>query len=291
MLEGVIFRGRGGFYDVRVGQERYRCTLRGRLRYQDQDILVGDQVRVRVLRTGEGVIEEVLPRKSKLIRPAVANVDQAVVVVGLAEPSPDLALLDRLLVMAEAEGLKKVICLNKADLVTEAEADLLRRMYVAAGYRTLVTSAKSRRGIEDLRQLLAGQVNVFAGPSGAGKSSLLNALQPGLRLKTEEVSTKIGRGRHTTRHVELLDLDGGGMVADTPGFSQLRLPDIPRENLGCFFPEMDAYQGRCRFTSCLHSREPDCAVRAAVSRREIARSRYDHYLEFLEELTTRERSF
>lgn len=291
MVEGIVFRGRGGFFDVMAGQEEYRCTLRGRLRHLNQEVLVGDRVRVRVVRAGEGVIEEVLPRKSRLIRPAVANVDQVVVVMALAEPNPDLALLDRLLVMVEAEGLGAVICLNKADLVAEAATETIYRIYHGLGYRVMVTSAKDGRGIAELRQALAGRVNVFAGPSGVGKSSLLNAIQPGLRLKTGEVSAKIGRGRHTTRHVELIALNSGGMVADTPGFSQLWLPDIPKENLSHFFPEMDTYRGKCRFTSCLHLREPDCAVRDAAERGEITRSRYEHYVEFLQELITRERSF
>lgn len=291
MVEGIVFRGRGGFYDCVAGPEEYRCTLRGRLRHLNQEILVGDQVKLRVVRPGIGVIEEVLPRRSRLARPAVANVDQAVAVIALAEPSPDLGFLDRLLVVIEAEGLGVVICLNKADLVAEVRIEPLHRIYHALGYQVMVTSARDGRGVAELRAALAGLVNVFAGPSGVGKSSLLNAIQPGLRLQTGAVSAKIGRGRHTTRHVELLALDSGGMVADTPGFSQLWLPDIPKENLGYFFPEMDAYRGRCRFTSCLHVREPGCAVRAAVAREEIVPTRYQHYVEFLEELITRERSF
>lgn len=295
MLEGVVVKAYGGFYYVLSDDQIWECYLRGRIRKSGSQVLVGDMVRFKMLEEDErGVIEEVLPRRNSLIRPPVANVDQAVVIFSLKEPEPNLMLLDRILVQAEAAGVSSLICLNKVDLLDGTEGDLvgeLKEIYAGIGYRLFVTSAATGYGIEELRQSLKGKISVLAGPSGVGKSSLLNALQPGLSLKVGSVSKKLKRGRHTTRYVELLVLEGGGLVADTPGFSSLYLPDVKREELPALFPEFGSFAVDCRFAGCLHYKEPDCAVRAAVGQKQISFSRYQHYLRFLQEIIDAERRY
>lgn len=290
LKEGILLKGVGGFYFVKSNGEVYQCRLRGRFRKEEKEILPGDRVKLQEVAPGQGVIEDVLPRKTKLERPSVANVDQVVIVMSLEEPPPDLELLDRLLVLSLASGTDPIICWNKADL---ARKDFMHlpSLYESLGYRVLVTSAKTGEGIEALRKALEGHISTFAGPSGVGKSSLLNAIQPGLNLKTGEVSKKLGRGRHTTRQVELLLLDGGGMVADTPGFSRLYLPEMKREELAGYFLEMEPLRAKCRFHSCLHRAEPGCKVREAVEEGLIPRHRYEHYLKFLAEVIEAERSY
>jgi len=288
--EGLVVRARGGFFDVEADGEVRRCVLRGKYRWRRQEVVPGDRVRFRLLPEHTGAIEEVLPRESCLVRPAVANVRQVVIVMSLAAPPVNRLLLDRLLVMAEAIGLAPVVTFNKVDLAA-GEPGPLPALYGRLGYPVLVTSAVTGQGVEGLAARLQDNISVFAGPSGAGKSSLLNAMLPGLRLKTGTVSEKIGRGRHTTRHVELLRLPGGGWVADTPGFSQLQLPPLRREELGFCFPEIAGRAGSCRFSSCLHRQEPGCAVRAAVEAGEIDPERYSHYLELLEEVIRAEKDY
>ncbi|HHV61840.1 MAG TPA: ribosome small subunit-dependent GTPase A [Firmicutes bacterium] len=283
--EGMVVKAYGGYFYVRAGDRVVECTVRGRLKKEKKEILVGDRVRFSEVDSLRGVIEEVLPRKTRLVRPPVANVDQAVIVSAVSNPDPDFKLIDRLLAIAESESLEILICFNKVDLVTSYRADKISRPYRAAGYRVLKTSAKAGAGIRRLSRALAGRVSVFAGASGVGKSALLNAVQPGFRLKTGETSRKLERGRHTTRHVELLQLDSGGLVADTPGFSRVSLGGIAPEELGLFFPEIRRFVGQCRFTGCMHDREPQCAVKEAVARGEIHETRYNHYLEFLYEVT------
>lgn len=289
MVEGVVIKGYGGFYFVYTPEGVWRCRLRGRIRHRGGRVLVGDRVLVRPSGDGGGTVEEVLPRRTSLVRPPVANVDQAVVVMAAAEPEPDLYLLDRLLVVIGAAGLEAAVCVNKVDL-TAGEPPWVP-VYRRAGYPVVATSAVARTGLDRLVDLLAGKVSVLAGPSGVGKSSLLNALVPGLSLKTGGISRKLGRGRHVTRHVELLVLPQRGLVADAPGFSSLYLPAMPRERLAELFPEMEAYRGRCRFALCLHHREPDCAVRRAAAEGGIAPWRYEHYVRFLEEVMAEERRY
>lgn len=244
------------------------------------------------LENGQGVIEDRLPRITELHRPPVANVDQVIIIMSFASPPPDLALLDRLLVLAEYEGIKAIVIFNKADLVSPPdEKSALPNLYSRINYHVLVTSAKTGYGLEEFKNILAGKVSVLAGPSGVGKSSLIQALQPTLSLKRAPVSPKSQRGRHTTRHVELLELDFGGLVADTPGFSRLDLPRMPREDLALFFPEITPLRNQCRFNSCLHYTEPGCAVREAVTQGLIDRGRYKHYVKFLEEVIAQERRF
>ncbi|MCL6476981.1 MAG: ribosome small subunit-dependent GTPase A [Peptococcaceae bacterium] len=290
MIDGVITKAYGGFYFVNDGKHLWRCTLRGVFRHRKVDVMVGDRVAVKPGNGKQGVVVEVYPRRNALVRPPVANVDRAVIVFAVRDPEPSLALLDRLLIHAGSAGIRPVICLNKVDLAAGSVPEITGP-YAAAGYTVIKTSAINGTGIEDLRNIIKEGISVFAGPSGVGKSSLLNAVQPGLSLKTGEVGPKIKRGRHTTRHVELLPLGEGGLVADTPGFSSLFLPDVEREELAYFFPEMEKYVPECRFTGCLHRSEPDCAVKAAVNRNDIDGGRYERYLNILEELIERERSY
>ncbi|MDN5348042.1 MAG: ribosome biosis GTPase / thiamine phosphate phosphatase [Clostridia bacterium] len=290
MEEGIIIRRYAGFYYVDTGAKIWECRLRGRHRLTEQDFLAGDRVRITPVGPQQGVIEEVLPRRTRLERPAVANVDLVMVVMSFVSPPPDLKLLDRLLILAAAHGIEAGICWNKVDLI-EAGEGRLPGFYSSLGYSSILTSARTGQGIPELGRLLAGHIAAFAGPSGVGKSSLLNALIPGLALKTGEVSRKIDRGRHTTRHVELLRLPGGGLIADTPGFSRLDLPKMERQELASYFPEMLPFLGRCRFNSCLHRSEPGCAVREAVAAGKVDGTRYKHYLEFLEEIILKEKEY
>jgi len=293
MKQGIVVRGYAGFYYVQEEDKIWECSLRGKFRYLKQNVLVGDRVKIRPVEEEKkkAVIEEVLPRFNELLRPPIANVDQAVIVMAFKNPDPSLYLLDRLLVLAEASSIEPAIVFNKIDLVDEETASSILEVYRQAGYAAVSTSAVSGAGIDALRELLKGKVSVFAGPSGVGKSSLLNALQPGLSLQTGEVSSKIGRGRHTTRRVELLVLQSGGWVADTPGFSVIDLPSMSRQDLAYYFREFREELGRCRFTSCLHRGEQGCAVTEAVKAGRISSSRYWHYREFLEEVIKNEQRY
>jgi len=291
-IKGIIIKGYSGFYYVWDGETEWECNLRGRFRLTKQTFLPGDRVAITVVDKSrrKAVIEEVEPRKNELIRPPVANVDQVVIVMAVANPEPDCWLLDRLLVMAQANGVEPVICFNKYDLLTEGEespADLYRN----TGFPILATSTVTGLGLEELREILAGKVSVLAGPSGVGKSSLLNKIE-GLRLKTGEVSEKTSRGRHTTRHVELMRLSSGGLLADTPGFSQVYLPkELKREELIKYYPDFLEYHSGCMFKTCLHREEPECAVRQAVEQGILPADRYQRYLSLLDEVIMEERRY
>jgi len=314
MIEGILLKGYGGFYYVLAQDRVWECSLRGRFRVRDQDFLPGDRVEIEpkeakaengqaALATGsakagsgktgplKATVEKVLPRKNALIRPSIANVDQALLVFALALPKPDLNLLDRLIIQVLAAGIRPWLVLTKKDrwLGDETEAKVWQA-YSELGYLLAMVSNKTGEGIEAVRSALAGKITVLAGPSGVGKSSLLNALAPGVELRTGDVSEKSKRGRHTTRHTELFPC-AGGLLADTPGFSALDLPKMKREELAFFFPEMAALHGLCRFKSCLHDKEPDCAVKSAVERGEIHASRYKHYQAFLQEVMAAERRY
>jgi len=304
MLKGVVIRAYGGYYYVHDGKKVWECKLRGRFRLKKEKVLVGDRVLINTLDQKSGIVEKLLPRRSELIRPKVANVDIAVIVLAIKEPAPDLYLLDRVLLLVEDAEVKPVICCNKIDLIMknikrELEEDQIYKLpeldwlgvYRDAGYDVVAVSAKTRMGINRLKALMVGNINVLAGPSGVGKSSLLNAIQPGFSLKTGRISKKLKRGKHVTRHVELLLLDDGGLVADTPGFSSSYLPNIRREELQEYFPEIKKWRDGCRFNMCLHLNEPDCAVKEAVSSKKIAPFRYQHYLDFLQEVIEQERRF
>lgn len=294
MRQGRVVRAAGGFFSVRDdGDVEYLCRARGSLKKSRAALIVGDRVLFRPREHGsdhhppEGVIETVLPRQSFLSRPPVANVDQVVVVMAFREPECDWQLVSRLLVLAEQENLRAVLCLNKADLAGAGRLEEVRGEIAPFPYPLLYTSAVSRKGLEELEEMLGGCCSVFAGPSGVGKSSLLNALQPDLALQVGSVSAKIKRGRHTTRRAELLPLGGGGSVVDTPGFTRLEFADLPPEQLAGLFPEMEALRSRCAFRNCLHLTEPRCAVRREIGGA-LNPLRYEHYSFFLEELNRQE---
>lgn len=283
-MEGVILKALSGFYYVDGGDGRLiACRGRGKFRHQKLSPLVGDRVTFTLLEGESGILDSILPRKNQFHRPAVANIDQLVVVASGAVPVTDPFLIDRVVSIAEGRGCESVIVLNKCDLDAAEE---LYQTYTQAGFPTLRVSAETGEGIPELREIIAGKVSAFTGNSGVGKSSILNALQPDFCLQVGEVSDKLGRGRHTTRHVELFRLDHGAIVADTPGFSsfdteetELRRP----ETLERTFREFAPYLGRCRFTGCAHVKEKGCAVLAAVKAGEISKSRHASYVRLYEQ--------
>ena len=237
----------------------------------------------------EGSIRKILPRRNELIRPAVANIDQALVVFAVTEPSPHLNLLDRFLVMMESRDIPAVLCFNKTDIGSSPEIAELKEIYGACGYPVIFTSARQEENIETLKELLHAKTTAIAGPSGVGKSSLINLIQSGVTMETGSVSRKIGRGRHTTRHAELLVIDRDSYIMDTPGFSSLYISDMEKDELKYCFPEFRPYEGKCRFNGCDHTHEPDCAVKEAVEAGKIHEKRYENYLNLYRELQERKR--
>lgn len=283
-MEGIILKALSGFYYVDGGDGALTaCRGRGKFRHQKLTPLVGDRVRFTPLGEGAGILDEILPRKNQFQRPAVANIDQLVVIASGAVPVTDPFLIDRVVSIAEGRDCEPVICINKCDLDAAEE---LYQTYRKAGFLTLRVSAETGEGIPELAAAIAGKVSAFTGNSGVGKSSILNALEPEFRLQVGEVSDKLGRGRHTTRHVELFRLSSGAIVADTPGFSsfdtegmELRRP----EELQYTFREFAPYLDQCRFTGCAHVKEKGCAVLAAVKAGEITPSRHASYVRLYEQ--------
>lgn len=279
--EGRIVRSISGFYDVVLPEETVTCQARGILRKDGMTPLTGDMVRI-TRQKGKGMIQEVLPRKNSFVRPAVANVDALLIFAANVNPVTEPFLIDRVTAIAGNKGVESILCVNKTDL---DEAEELCRIYTHAGFRVIATSAQTGAGIEELREALQGKLTAFTGNSGVGKSSVLNRLCPDLALPTGEVSEKLGRGRHTTRHVELFALDSSTFVMDTPGFSSFdtdQMDVILKENLQYAFPDFGRYLGACQFHDCSHRKEPGCAVRAAAEHGEIEPSRYDSYLRLYE---------
>lgn len=279
--EGRIVRSISGFYDVVLPEETVTCQARGILRKDGMTPLTGDMVRI-TRQKGKGMIQEVLPRKNSFVRPAVANVDALLIFAANVNPVTEPFLIDRVTAIAGNKGVESILCVNKTDL---DEAKELCRIYTHAGFRVIATSAQTGAGIEELREALQGKLTAFTGNSGVGKSSVLNRLCPDLALPTGEVSEKLGRGRHTTRHVELFALDSSTFVMDTPGFSSFdtdQMDVILKENLQYAFPDFGRYLGACQFHDCSHRKEPGCAVRAAAEHGEIEPSRYDSYLRLYE---------
>ena len=280
-MTGRIIRSISGFYDVQLPGRLVTCRARGILRKEGNSPLTGDMVQITVEK-GKGMVEKILPRRNSFVRPAVANVDALVVFAANVNPVTEPFLIDRVAAIAGDQEVQVVLCINKCDL--DPALDLVR-IYENAGFSVICTSAETGEGVEDLRQLLKGKLTAFTGNSGVGKSSILNRLCPELQLPTGEVSEKLGRGRHTTRHVELYALGEDTYVADTPGFSSFdtdQMDVILKENLQYAFPDFGRFIGDCRFDDCSHRKEPGCAVRAALEAGQIEKTRYDSYLKLYE---------
>ena len=290
-MRGRIIKGIAGFYYVHCGDRIYECKAKGVFRKDNRKPLVGDWVEMDVLDEGEalGNISALLPRDSELIRPAVANVDQALVIFAIAKPRPNFNLLDRFLVMMGQQGIRSIVCFNKLDMDQEGLGREYRELYGGCGYRTLTVSARLGCGIEALKEMLSGHTTAVAGPSGVGKSSIINCLQSGTVMETGEISAKIERGKHTTRHSELIAIGEGSYILDTPGFSSLGLFDLEKERLAGFYPEFAAHERYCRFGGCAHIGEKDCGVKSAVEEGAVSRMRYENYRLLYEELKGMER--
>ena len=294
MINGKIIKGIGGFYYVDTEKGLYECRARGIFRKNKITPLVGDRVSISVVdeENKKGVVEEIEKRDTELVRPPIANVDKALIVFAIKNPAPNLSLLDRFIVLAEKENLEIVIVFTKVDLDSDGELlEELKSIYEVSGYKVIPVSNKLKLNIDKIKEELKENTVVFAGPSGVGKSSLLNEVDKNFELKTGEVSDKIKRGKHTTRHAELLKLECGGVVADTPGFSSLTLDDIDESELKEYFIEFDKYDD-CRFGSrCIHENEPSCAVKEAVENGEISKKRYESYIQLLNEIRSGKRRY
>lgn len=286
-MQGKIIKGIGGFYYIHTpGMGVYECKAKGIFRNQRVKPLVGDNVSIHILDEKEkkGNIMEICNRKNQLIRPAVSNVDQAMVIFAAAKPAPNLNLLDRFLISMKKEDIETIVCFNKMDIVTEKEISRLRDIYHLGGYHVLFTSACMDEGVTVMTEQLQGKTTVLAGPSGVGKSSLINRIKPEANMETGEISARIERGKHTTRHSELFLLNEDTYIMDTPGFSSLHIEDIEKEDLKNFFPEFAVYEEGCRFRGCIHINEPGCRVKEALNQGGISKIRYDNYVSLYNEI-------
>ena len=291
-MQGKIVKGIAGFYYVHVVEfGLYECKAKGVFRKEKIKPLVGDNVEIDILDEAEkkGNIVEVLERKNELIRPAVANIDQALVVFAVTKPKPHFNLLDRFLIMMESKGIPVVLCFNKKDIAKEPKIQHLKEIYESCGYQMIFTSALEKENIENVKQLLRGKTTAIAGPSGVGKSSLINIFQPDANMETGTISEKIERGKHTTRHSELICIEEDTYIMDTPGFSSLYTNDFEKEELKYYFTEFEPYEGKCKFQGCDHVHEPNCAVKAALEEGKIHHIRYENYLEMYNELKEKRR--
>ncbi|MGN0435523.1 MAG: ribosome small subunit-dependent GTPase A [Wujia sp.] len=293
-MRGKILKGIGGFYYVHCEDGNvYECKAKGSFRNRSIKPAVGDDAVIDIIDENKhlGNISDILPRCNKLIRPAVANVDQAIVVFALADPEPNYNLLDRFLIMMERQEVKSIICLNKNDLVDESKAEEIRSIYAACGYEVMIIHTRAleddgtaSNDIDRLREIIRGKTSVLAGPSGVGKSSVLNILRPDANAKTGEISEKIKRGKHTTRHSELIFIENSTFIMDTPGFASLYVEDMEPQELKNYYEEFAIHQGKCRFSGCVHINEPDCGVKAALEQGLVSRLRYDNYVQMYNEL-------
>lgn len=291
-MKGKIIKGIAGFYYVHVVHSGiYECKAKGVFRNRKIKPLVGDNVEIEILQEENkiGNIVNIFERENELIRPAVSNISQALVVFAIANPMPNLNLLDRFLVMMEKNAIDTIICFNKIDLVSEKEIINLKNIYVNAGYHVMFTSTMDNIGIEEVKRIIKGKTTAFAGPSGVGKSSLLNALIPEANSQTGEISEKIKRGKHTTRHTEIFNVESNTYLMDTPGFSSLYVNDFEKEDLKEYFREFSKYNNECRFNGCVHINEPDCSVKEAVAEGIISKERYDNYVLMFDEIKNKKR--
>ena len=286
-MQGKIIKGIAGFYYIHAENGQvYECKAKGAFRKQKIKPLVGDMVRIAVLDEAEhlGNVEEILPRKNELIRPAVANIDMALVIFAAAKPEPNFNLLDRFLCMMEFQNVPVTICFNKTDLVDEEKIEEYRRIYEPAGYRLMSTCTRTGEGVDAVKALLHGKTTTVAGPSGVGKSSLINALQSDVQMQTGVISDKIDRGKHTTRHSEIVPVMEDSYIMDTPGFSSMDVPGFEKEDLWTCFPEFREYEPYCKFQGCSHINEPDCGGKEALAEGKMSSVRYENYKRLYEEL-------
>lgn len=291
-MTGKIIKGIAGEYFVHVPEHGIiKCKAKGIFRHKNMKPLVGDNVLIEILSVDNstGSITDILDRKNELIRPAVANIDQTLLVFAAKSPLPNRNLLDRFLVMMESQNMETILCFNKMDLAVKDETDELKDTYEKAGYKVLFISVKNDEGIDEVMSLLSGKTTSLAGPSGVGKSSLINRLVPEAVMETGDISRKIERGKHTTRHSEIFSLGGDTYILDTPGFSSIYTCECEKEELKGFFPDFYPFEGQCRFNGCVHVNEPDCAIKDAVAQGKIGESRYENYVVFYNEIKERKK--
>lgn len=286
-MQGRIIKGIAGFYYVHAGGSGlYECKAKGIFRNRKMKPLVGDRVEIEVLDEEKklGNLTEIFPRMNELIRPAVSNVDQALVIFAAKNPKPNYNLLDRFLLMMEKQGVPVVVCFNKTDLAREKELSVLKDIYKGCGHKVIFTSVSDETGLFEIREAVENKTTVLAGPSGVGKSSMMNLLYPQANMETGAVSEKIKRGKHTTRHSELIHVGDDTFVMDTPGFSSLFVDMFEEDEIKYYFKEFEAYEGQCRFQGCSHTHEPGCGVKEALNEGKISRIRYDNYVLIYQEL-------
>ncbi len=279
-MQGKIIRGIGGFYYINAGNSIYECKAKGSFRKDGIRPLVGDDCIIDILDEKNRLanITSILPRHSEIIRPAVANVDQAMIIFAISRPEPNFNLLDRFIIQISQKDLPCIIVINKMDLADDDQRREIEEAYVACGCKVVFTSVSNREGVEEIRKLIKGKTTTVAGPSGVGKSSMINLLQSAVKMQTGVLSDKIDRGKHTTRHSELIPIDEDTYILDTPGFSSLNLFDVSTDTLKDYYYEFEDYAAECRFLDCKHISEPDCGVKKAVENGEVSRLRYENYL-------------